>query len=50
MLLGSQPVSEEVLRTVLTEVEGVLNSKPLSYTSSNISDFDPITPNLLLMG
>lgn len=50
VVLGSQTVSEEVLRTVLTEVEGVLNSKPLGYASSNISDLDPITPNLLLMG
>ncbi len=50
MVLGSQTVSEEVLRTVLTEVEGVLNSKPLGYASSNIEDLDPITPNLLLMG
>nr|XP_055033861.1 uncharacterized protein LOC129422150 [Misgurnus anguillicaudatus] len=48
--LGNQTISEEVLRTVLTEIEGVLNSKPLGYASSNISDLDPITPNLLLMG
>ncbi|KAL1278262.1 hypothetical protein QQF64_024935 [Cirrhinus molitorella] len=50
VVLGSQTVSEVVLRTVLTEVEGVLNSKPLGYTSSNVTDLDPITPNLLLMG
>jgi len=31
-------------------VEGILNSKPLGYASSEISDADPVTPNLLLMG
>ncbi|KAL0973497.1 hypothetical protein UPYG_G00204780 [Umbra pygmaea] len=36
--------------TVLMEVEGILNSKPLGYVSSDIADSDPITPNLLLMG
>ncbi len=30
--IGAQTVTEEVLRTVLVEVEGVLNSKPLGYT------------------
>lgn len=41
VVLSSQTVSEEVLWTVLTEVEGVLNSKTLGYISSNISDQDP---------
>lgn len=48
--IGSQVVTEEVLLTVLIEVEGILNSKPLGYTSSNIADIDPVTPNYLLMG
>lgn len=48
--IGAQSVPEEVLRTVLIEVEAILNSKPLGYVSSNISDVDPITPNHLLMG
>ncbi|KAE8292497.1 hypothetical protein D5F01_LYC09867 [Larimichthys crocea] len=48
--LGAQPVTEEVLRTLLIEVEGILNSKPLGYTSSDIADPDPITPNSLLIG
>ncbi len=41
---------EEVLYTVLVEVEEMLNSKPIGYVSPNISDPDPITPNILLMG
>ncbi len=40
----------EVLRTVHIEIEGILNSKPIAYTSSDIADTDPITPNILLMG
>ncbi|XP_026115567.1 uncharacterized protein LOC113094113 [Carassius auratus] len=48
--LGAQTVTEEVLRTVLTEIEGILNSKPLGYTSSDISDIDPITPNCFIIG
>ncbi|KAK7902058.1 hypothetical protein WMY93_018827 [Mugilogobius chulae] len=48
--LGSQSVTEEVLRTVLVEIEGMLNSKPLGYVSSDIADLDPVTPNSLLLG
>lgn len=48
--VGAQPVPEEVLLTVLVEVEAILNSKPLGYVSSDIADPDPVTPNSLLMG
>ncbi|XP_056324239.1 uncharacterized protein LOC130237344 [Danio aesculapii] len=48
--LGAQHVSEEVLTTVLVEIEGILNSKPLGYVPSDVADIDPITPNSLLMG
>ncbi|XP_016519033.1 uncharacterized protein LOC107833689 [Poecilia formosa] len=48
--VGAQPLPEEVLRTVLVEVEGILNSKPLGYVSSSVADPDPVTPNHLLMG
>ncbi len=48
--VGGQPIPEEVLRTVLLEVEGILNSKPLGYVSSSLTDLDPVTPNVLLMG
>ncbi|XP_016388452.1 uncharacterized protein LOC107724160 [Sinocyclocheilus rhinocerous] len=49
-VIGVQPISEEVLHTVLFEVEAILNSKPLGYTSSDVVDLDAITPNVLLMG
>ncbi|XP_067654469.1 uncharacterized protein [Haliotis asinina] len=48
--LGDQSVTESVLQTVLVEVEGILNSKPLGYVSTDAKDVDPITPNILLMG
>ncbi len=49
-VLGSQSVPEEVLMTVLLEVEAILNSKPLGYVSSDVADADPVTPSSLLMG
>ncbi|XP_062392175.1 uncharacterized protein LOC134080001 [Sardina pilchardus] len=48
--LGNQSVPEEVLLTVLLEVELILNSKPLGYVSADVADADPVTPNSLLMG
>ncbi|XP_039653083.1 uncharacterized protein LOC120557116 [Perca fluviatilis] len=48
--LGAQTVPEEVLMTVLIEVESILNSRPLGYVSTDIADPDPVTPNFLLMG
>ena len=49
VVLKEQYVPEAVLRTVLVEVEGILNAKPLAYISSDIADPDPITPSILLM-
>ncbi len=49
-VLGTQSVPEEVLMTVLLEVEAILNSKPLGYVSSDVADVDPVTPSSLLMG
>ncbi|KAI5614831.1 hypothetical protein C0J50_10985, partial [Silurus asotus] len=48
--VGGQAVAEDFLSTVLVEVEGILNSKPLGYASTDVADIDPVTPNLLLMG
>lgn len=50
VVVGSQSVSEEVLHTVLIEIEGILNSKPIRYGFSDVADSDPVTPNLFLMG
>ncbi len=50
VILREQTVPEPVLQTLLVEVEGILNAKPLGYVSSDVADMDPVTPNLLLMG
>lgn len=49
-IVGSQTLTEEVLRTLLIEIEAILISKPLGYVSSDVADLDPVTPNYLLMG
>lgn len=48
--LQNQSTTEEVLMTVLIELEGILNSEPLSYVSTDVADPNPVTLNLLLMG
>lgn len=45
-----QSCHEEVLHSVITEIKGILNSKPLGYVSSNVANPNPVTPNLLVMG
>ncbi|KAE8295207.1 Extracellular calcium-sensing receptor [Larimichthys crocea] len=49
VVIGAQVLQEEVLLTLLIEVEGILNAKPLGYISSD-RDPDPVTPSMLLMG
>ncbi|KAK6306550.1 hypothetical protein J4Q44_G00234750 [Coregonus suidteri] len=49
VILKEQTVTEIVPHTVLTEVEGILNVKPLGYIA-DVANPDPVTPSLLLMG
>ena len=41
--------TEEPLSTFLTEVESIINSRPLTPASDDIDDLEPITPNHLLL-
>ena len=45
---GLRYPTEEMLRTLLFEVAGLLNSRPLTYTSSDPEDLRSLTPNDLL--
>ena len=45
---GLRYPTEEMLRTLLFEVAGLLNSRPLTYTSSDPEDLRPLTPNDIL--
>ena len=40
--------TDDMLRTLFYEVAGLLNSRPLTYTSSDPEDSIPLTPNDLL--
>ena len=47
VLLREQLVSGEALRTLMTEVEGILNGRPLTPNSDSSIDTEPLTPNQL---
>ena len=48
-LLGQQLVNEEMLRTVMAEVQEILNSRPLMPVSNDPKDLEPLTPHHLLL-
>ena len=41
-------LEDESFRTLLTEVECIINSRPLTFPSSDPKDLDPLTPNHIL--
>lgn len=46
-VLGKASLNFEELTTMLTEIEAVLNSRPLSYVHENASEPQPLTPSFL---
>jgi transposase InsO family protein len=48
VLLKEQTLSEEALRTVMCEIECILNSRPLTTSSDDPKDLNAITPASLL--
>lgn len=42
--------NDELLRTMLTEIESVINSRPLTFVSIDVSDQEALTPNHFLLG
>ena len=49
-VLGWTHTTLESLQTIVVEVKAVLNSRPLTHTSSDVTDAEPITPSHLLYG
>ena len=49
-ILGRRFVSMETLQTIVTEIEAVLNDRPLTHVSSNLHDLEPLTASHLLYG
>ena len=48
-LLTTQSISDEILLTVMTEVESIINSRPLVPVSFEPNSQEPLTPNHLLL-
>ncbi|XP_063967618.1 uncharacterized protein LOC129271341 [Lytechinus pictus] len=48
-LLHQQVMSDEALVTLMTEVEAILNARPLTPLSMDPKDEEPLTPNHLLL-
>lgn len=49
-VLGKASLNFEEMTTILTEVEAVLNSRPLSYIHNDADEPQPLTPSHFLVG
>ena len=49
-VLGCSYVDFQTLSTVVTEIEALINDRPLTYVSSGEVDLEPLTPSHLLYG
>ena len=49
-VLGKTNITLDELQTITTEIEAVLNDRPLTYVSSELDDEEPLTPSHLLYG
>ena len=45
LILGSQQLKAETFQTIVTETEGILNSRPITYASSDNNNEEALTPN-----
>ena len=48
--MGRQILTDEVLLTIMAEVEALLNSRPLTHVSTHLSHQEALTPNHFLLG
>ena len=49
-ILGNADITEEELHTAFYGAERLLNSRPITFVSSDSNDLTPLTPNYLLVG
>ena len=49
-LLQMKILTDSQLYTLLTEVESILNNRPLTPISSDINDYEALTPNHIILG
>lgn len=49
-LLPNQTMPEHTFRALLTEIENIINSRPLTKISLDATDDEPLTPNHFLIG
>jgi len=49
-VLGNARITYTELITIVSEVEAMINDRPLTFVSSNINDLDPLTPSKLMYG
>ena len=50
VVVGNAEVNDEELMTVISGAESLLNSRSLTYQSSDVRDIVPLTPNHFLYG
>ena len=49
-VIGKSVLSHEEMRTVICEIEAILNDRPITHMSSDIDSAEPLTPAHLLYG
>ena len=47
-VMNRADLTDEELMTAIVGAEGLLNSRPITYQSSNVDDEEPLTPNHFL--
>jgi hypothetical protein len=50
IILGTAKLTFRQLSVILTEVEGIVNNRPLSIVTDHVNDMIPLTPSELIIG